>query len=187
MTSRDHWSVQEETGAAPLAAIPIHNETDYLLTDSMTAAIVRDVHEHFGDEIQAIRVQAGLERHAFNVRTREVRYAFSPQDFGVGPPTPLAPESLAPEPLIPEPPYPPRRASRRAAGPEADILPTSLEDGEEDMEEATPLETSLDSLEDAQDDEDLFTMDDPTAEEDDEDEEEDDEDDSLFDPDVYGA
>jgi hypothetical protein len=55
------------------------------------------------------------------------------------------------------------------------------------MEEATPLETSLDSLEEAQDDEDLFTMDDPTAEEDDEDEEEDDEDDSLFDPDVYGA
>jgi hypothetical protein len=40
--------------------------------------IIRDAQEHFGEEVRAIRVQAGLARHALNVRTREVRYAFSP-------------------------------------------------------------------------------------------------------------
>jgi hypothetical protein len=28
-------------------------------------------------------VQYGIARHAFNARTREVRYAFSPADFGL--------------------------------------------------------------------------------------------------------
>src|SRR5882724_10638150 len=64
--------------------IPIHNETDYTLTDDMTQHIIRDAHDHFGEEVHAIRVQSGLERHALNARTREVRYAFPPQDFGVG-------------------------------------------------------------------------------------------------------
>ena len=62
--------------------IPIDNETDYTLTDVMTQYILRDAQEHFGEELRAIRVQSGLERHAFNARTHEVRYAFSPQDFG---------------------------------------------------------------------------------------------------------
>ena len=164
-----------------MAAIPIHNETDYPLTDIMTAYILRDAHEHFGEELQAIRVQSGLERHAFNIRTHEVRYAFSPQDFGFGPTMPPTPE----------PPRAQRRASRRAVEPEVDILPASLEDGEEDIEEAEPLETSLESLEEGhedEDEEDLFTLD---ALKDDEDEEEedneDDEDDRSFDPDAYGA
>ena len=64
--------------------IPIHNETTYTLTDVMTLEILRDAHDHFGEEVHAIRVQSGLARHALNARTREVRYAFSPQDFGFG-------------------------------------------------------------------------------------------------------
>jgi hypothetical protein len=67
-----------------MASIPIHNETDYMLTDDMTQQIIRDAQEHFGEEVRSIRVQSGLERHALNARTREVRYAFSPQDFGLG-------------------------------------------------------------------------------------------------------
>src|SRR5262245_60567663 len=52
------------TGASRLANIPIHNETDYTLTNEMAAQISRDAQEHFGEEISAIRVQSGLERHA---------------------------------------------------------------------------------------------------------------------------
>jgi hypothetical protein len=66
-----------------MASIPIQNETDYTLTDDMTKQIIRDTQEHFGEEVRAIRVQSGIERHALNARTREVRYAFSPQDFGL--------------------------------------------------------------------------------------------------------
>jgi hypothetical protein len=80
-----------------MANIPIQNETDYPLTDDMTQHIIRDAQEHFGEEIRAIRVQAGIPRHAFNARTYEVRYAFSPQDFGFGPTMPLAPEPRTPE------------------------------------------------------------------------------------------
>src|SRR5215813_664009 len=76
-----------------MADIPIHNETDYALTEAMTQDILRDAQEHFGEAIRAIRVQSGLARHALNARTREVRYAFSPQDFGMLPPLPPAPEN----------------------------------------------------------------------------------------------
>ena len=143
-----------------MASIPIQNETDYPLTDDMTQQIIRDAQEHFGEEVSAIRVQSGLERHAFNARTHVVRYAFSPQDFGF----------VHTMPPTPEPPRSRRRASRREAGPEADILPASFEDVEVDAEEAEPLETSLESLDEGRDD-------------DEEDQEEEDEDDSFFDPD----
>jgi hypothetical protein len=66
-----------------MASIPIHNETEYTLTDEMTQQITRDAQEHFGEDVRSIRVQYGIERHAFNARTREVRYAFSPADFGL--------------------------------------------------------------------------------------------------------
>src|SRR5262245_32578285 len=79
-----------------MASIPIHNETDYTLTDDMTQQIIRDAQEHFGEEVRAIRVQAGLERHALNARTWEVRYAFFPQDFGLGHRLPTVQEALAP-------------------------------------------------------------------------------------------
>ena len=45
-----------------MASIPIQNETDYTLTDDMTKQIIRDTHEHFGEEIRAIRVQSGIEQ-----------------------------------------------------------------------------------------------------------------------------
>src|SRR5215813_8364494 len=163
-----------------MASIPIHNETDYPLTDDMTQQIIRDAQEHFGEEVRAIRVQAGIERHALNARTHEVRYAFSPQDFGLGPTMPIAPE-----PHTPETPRSRRRPPQREAEPEAALLPASFEDVEDVEEDIEPIETSLESLDEGQDDEeedDFFKLDDPVedAEEDDEDNlfetEEDDED-----------
>jgi hypothetical protein len=163
-----------------LVNIPIHNETDYTLTDVMTQYILRDAQEHFGEEVQAIRVQSGLERHAFNARTHEVRYAFSPQDFGF-----VHTMSIAPEPITPEPPRSRRRPSRRDVEPETDILPASFEDVVE-AEEMEPLETSLESLDQGPDDEeenDVFTLDDQN----DEDDEDDEDDERFFDPDEHDA
>src|SRR3989449_10970211 len=141
-----------------MARIPIQNETDYLLTDDMMQHILRDTHEHFGEEVRAIRVQFGIERHAFNARTHEVRYAFSPQDFGL----------VHTMPILPEPPRSRRRASRRDEEPEAAILPVPFEDVEEDEKDEEdieePLETSLESLDEGQDDEEddaFFKLDDP--------------------------
>ena len=145
-----------------MARIPIHNETAYTLTDDITQQIIGDAHEHFGEEVRAIRVQSGIERHALNARTREVRYAFFPQDFGLGHTMPTVQEPFdlsAALPTIEE-------------EPEAAIIPAPFEDvEEEDME---PLETSLESLDEGQDDEeedDFFKLDDPVedADEDDED------------------
>ena len=147
--------------------IPIHNETDYTLTDDMTQHIIRDAHDHFGEEVHAIRVQSGLARHAFNARTREVRYAFSPQDFGLG-------HTM---PLVQEPPRSRRRSPRRDEEPEAAILPAPFEDIAVDAEELEPLEASLERLDAGRDDEeeaDVFTLDNPLdnpGEEADEDEE----------------
>lgn len=63
--------------------IPILNETDYALTEAMFNQIQRDALEYFGESIRTIRVQYGIERHAFNARTGELRYSFSPGDFGL--------------------------------------------------------------------------------------------------------
>jgi hypothetical protein len=63
--------------------IPIQNETEYTLTASILEQIRRDALEYFGDSVRAIRVQYGIDRHAFNARTGEMRYAFSPGDFGL--------------------------------------------------------------------------------------------------------
>jgi hypothetical protein len=76
--------------------MPIHNETDYPLTDNMRQHIIRDVHEYFGGQVLSIRVQYGIARHAFNARTREVRYAFSPTDFGLFATTTLPETSASP-------------------------------------------------------------------------------------------
>ena len=53
-----------------MAETPIHNETDYLLTEAMQQHIVQDAHEHFGEVVRVILVQSGLARHAFNARTQ---------------------------------------------------------------------------------------------------------------------
>jgi hypothetical protein len=160
-----------------MARIPIHNETAYTLTDDMTAQIVRDAQEHFGEEVRAIRVQSGRERHALNARTWEVRYAFLPQDFGLG--MPIGQEPWA------------SSAARSAMDEEtADaILPTPFEavEAEEEVEDMEPLETSLESLDEGQDDEedDIFTLDAPVEDmdEDDEDNVWDDEEENVFEDD----
>ncbi len=101
-----------------MVTIPIHNETTYTLTDVMTLEIIRDAHDHFGEEVHAIRVQSGLARHALNARTREVRYAFSPQDFGLG-------HTM---PLVQEPPRSRRRSPRRDEETEAPVTrPSALD------------------------------------------------------------
>ena len=141
-----------------MAHIPLHHETDYAITEAMTQQIIRDAQEHFGEEVRSVRVQSGIERHALNARTREVRYAFSPQDFGLGHRMPTDHEhsaAVADLPTIDE-------------EPEAASLPAPFEDVEEDME---PLETSLESLDEEQDDEeedDVFTLDDPVEDADEE-------------------
>jgi hypothetical protein len=161
-----------------MASIPIQNETDYPLTDAMMQYILRDAQEHFGEEVRSIRVQSGLARHALNARTREVRYAFFPQDFGLAHPMPMVPEPLDPLAVLPI----------IDQVPEDAILPTAfedIEDGEdvEDMEveeeDSEPLETSLESLDegrhDEEDDDDFFKLDDPVEDADE------DEEDNIFD------
>ena len=160
-----------------MASIPVHNETDYTLTDDMTQQIIRDAQEHFGEEIRAIRVQAGLERHALNARTWEVRYTFFPQDFGLGHPMPTVHEPSASSADLPT-----MDEEREAA-----LIPAPFEDVEEDEEDMEPLETSLESLDEGQDDEedDIFTLDAPVeeADEDEEDNVLDDEEDNVFEDD----
>ena len=127
-----------------MASIPIHNETDYTLTNDMTQQIIRDAQEHFGEEVRSIRVQYGIERHAFNARTHEVRYAFSPNDFGLVPTMPTAPER----------PRSRRRPPRIDEDTEEEILPATFEDVEVDAEEPAPRETSLESIEEGREEDD---------------------------------
>ena len=159
--------------------MPIHNETDYALTDAMTTHIIRDAQEHFGEEVRSIRVQSGIERHAFNARTREVRYAFSPNDFGLVPTMPTAPER----------PLSRRRPPRIDEDTEEEILPATFEDVEVDAEEPAPRETSLESIEegrnedDEEDEEDnFFKLDDQNDDQEDEEEDE-----SFLDNDEHDA
>src|SRR5262249_14750271 len=160
-----------------MASIPIHNETDYTLTDDMTQQIIRDAQEHFGEEVRAIRVQSGLERHALNARTWEVRYAFFPQDFGLAHTMPAVQEPFASSAAFPT----------RDEEPEAAILPAPFEEDQEDEEDIEPLETSLESLGEGQDDEeeDVFTLDAPVEDtgEDDEDNVFEDDEDNVFEDD----
>jgi hypothetical protein len=142
------------TRSIVMVTIPIHNETTYTLTDDMTQHILRDAHDHFGEEVHAIRVQSGRERHALNTRTREVRYAFSPQDFGFG-------HTM---PIVQEPPRSRRRFPRRDAEIEAAILPVPFEDIEMDAEAMEPLDPSLERLAAGRDEDeeaDIFTLDNP--------------------------
>jgi hypothetical protein len=165
-----------------MASIPIQNETDYTLTDDMMQQIIRDAQEHFGEEVRSIRVQSGIERHALNARTREVRYAFSPQDFGLSHPMPSVHEPSASAADLPT------RDEETADA----ILPVPFEDVadvEEDEEDKEPLETSLESLDEGQDGEeeedDFFKLDAPVEDmdEDDEDNVVDDEEDNVFEDD----
>jgi len=66
-----------------MSEISIQNETEYALTDNILDQIKREALEYFGESVNGIRIQYGIERHAFNARTGQVRYAFSPNDFGL--------------------------------------------------------------------------------------------------------
>ena len=120
-----------------MASIPIHNETEYTLTDDMTKQIIRDAQEHFGEDVRSIRVQYGIERHAFNARTREVRYAFSPNDFGLVDTTTTFPDTYYHAADIPS----------IDDDTEEEIVPVAFDDVETDDEEEDRRETSLESLE----------------------------------------
>ena len=110
-----------------MASMPIHNETDYLLTNTMCQHIILDAQEHFGGQIRSIRVQYGIARHAFNARTQEVRYAFSPTDFGLVHTTSLPETSASPVAL------PARNDALEGEG--VFTLDDPIEDADEDEEE----------------------------------------------------
>ena len=143
-----------------MATIPIHNETEYSLTEAMQAEILRDAQEHFGSDVRAVRVQSGLTRHALNARTREVRYAFSPQDFGLGlalaGASPTSIKSTATTTWT-------RRPRKRAA-------PVPFEDITETEETLDHRQMSLKNLgeghDEGEEDEPLFSMDEHHTEED---------------------
>jgi len=123
-----------------MASISIQNETEYTLTEDMSEQIMRDAQEHFGEAVRSIRVQYGIERHAFNARTGEVRYAFSPNDFGLVDTTTAFPETYYSPADIPS-----------IDDAEEEVIPATFEDVETDEEE--PRETSLESLEEGLDEE----------------------------------
>ena len=125
-----------------MASIPINNETEYTLTDDMTKQIIRDAQEHFGEEVRSIRVQYGIERHAFNARTREVRYAFSPNDFGLVDTTTTFPDTYYHAEDIPS----------IDDDTEEEIIPTAFDDVEA-ADDDSRRETSLESLEEGLDNE----------------------------------
>jgi len=152
-----------------MASIPIHNETEYTLTDDMTKQIIRDAQEHFGEEVRSIRVQYGIERHAFNARTREVRYAFSPNDFGLVDTTTTFPDTYYHAADIPsidddtEEESTPAAFDDVEADEEGDRRETSLESLEEESEEDENEEDEIPDLDDQfeeAEEEDSFTYDD---------------------------
>ena len=120
-----------------MASIAIQNETEYTLTEEMAEQIRRDAQEYFGEAVRSIRVQYGIERHAFNARTGEVRYAFSPNDFGLVDTTTAFPDTYYHPADIP--------TIDDDTEPEEELPSATFEDAEPDEEE--PRETSLESLE----------------------------------------
>jgi len=129
------YPIEEERRA--MASIAIQNETEYTLTEEMAEQIRRDAQEHFGEAVRSIRVQYGIERHAFNARTGEVRYAFSPNDFGLVDTTTAFPDTYYHPADIP--------TIDDDTDTEEELTPAAFEDVETDEEE--PRETSLESLE----------------------------------------
>lgn len=126
-----------------MASIAIQNETEYTLTEEMAEQIRRDAQEYFGEAVRAIRVQYGIERHAFNARTGEVRYAFSPNDFGLVDTTTAFPDTYYHAADIP--------TIDDDTEPEEEASAVTFDDVETDEEE--PRETSLESLEEGMEEE----------------------------------
>ena len=94
-------------------------------------------------------MQYGIERHAFNARTHEVRYAFSPNDFGLIDTTTTFPDTYYHPADIPSIDY----------DVEEEAIPAAFEDIETDEEEdrrETSLESLEEELEDSEDEEGEF-------------------------------
>ena len=146
-----------------MASIAIQNETEYTLTEEMAEQIRRDAQEYFGEAVRSIRVQYGIQPHAFNARTGEVRYAFSPNDFGLVDTTTAFPDTYYHPADIP--------TIDDDTDPEEELIPAAFEDVETDEEE--PRETSLESLEEGieeeEEEEDIPEVGDPFEDTEDED------------------
>jgi hypothetical protein len=117
-----------------MSDIPIQNETEYTLLPPILEQIKRDALEYFGESINAIRIQYGIERHAFNAKSGEVRYAFSPSDFGMVDTSTSFPESLT------------RREDVPSIDDDRETITTpSFDDGDDDDEDEAPEFAGLDS------------------------------------------
>jgi hypothetical protein len=116
-----------------MSDIPIQNETEYTLPPPILEQIKRDALEYFGESINAIRIQYGIERHAFNAKSGEVRYAFSPSDFGMVDASTSFPDSLT------------RRGDVPSIDDDRETITTpAFDEGDDDDDEA-PEFASLDS------------------------------------------
>ncbi len=116
-----------------MSDIPIQNETEYTLPSQILEQIKRDALEYFGESVNAIRIQYGIERHAFNARSGEVRYAFSPSDFGLVDATTSFPESMARTDDVP------------SIDDDRETITTPSFDESDDDDDETPEFASLDS------------------------------------------
>jgi len=85
-----------------MSDIPVYNETGTDLPPWILAQIKAEMIEYFGESIHAIHIQAGIQRHAYNAKTHDVRYAFFLSDFDFETPVHSAPRhdtiSLQPAP-----------------------------------------------------------------------------------------
>jgi len=86
-----------------MSNIPVYNETGTDLPPWILAQIKAEMIEYFGESIHAIRIQAGIQRHAYNAKTHEVRYAFFLSDFDFETPVHSAPrhDGIALQPASP--------------------------------------------------------------------------------------
>lgn len=116
-----------------MSDIPIQNETEYTLPPPILEQIKRDALEYFGESINAIRIQYGIERHAFNAKSGEVRYAFSPSDFGMVDTSTSFPDS------------PTRREDVPRIDDDRETITTPSFDDDDDDDDDAPEFASLDS------------------------------------------
>ena len=116
-----------------MSDIPIQNETEYTLPPPILEQIKRDALEYFGESINAIRIQYGIERHAFNAKSGEVRYAFSPSDFGMVDASTSFPDS------------PTRREDVPSIDDDRETITTPSFDDDDDDDDDAPEFASLDS------------------------------------------
>ena len=116
-----------------MSDIPIQNETEYTLPPPILEQIKRDALEYFGESINAIRIQYGIERHAFNAKSGEVRYAFSPSDFGMVDTSTSFPDSLT------------RREDVPRIDDDRETITTPSFDDDDDDDDDAPEFASLDS------------------------------------------